>query len=67
MVQVAYGNDLGHVGIVDLDAVLLFQCDHDIQDVGGLGAKILNQPLIAGHVAAPQYQADRAADLLEIG
>ena len=67
MVEVAHGDDGGHVGIVDFDAVLLLQRDHDIEHVGRLRAKILHQALIAGHVAAAQYQANGAAHLLEIG
>ncbi len=43
MVQVAYGRDRGHFGLVDLYAVLLFQRDHDIEDVRRLRAEILLQ------------------------
>jgi hypothetical protein len=67
MMQVANGRDGGHFGLVDLDAVLLFQRDHDIEDIGGLRAEILHQALIGGHVAATQYQADRAANFLDLG
>jgi hypothetical protein len=65
--ELANRSDIGHFGLVDPHAVLLFQRDHDVEDVGGFRAKILHEALFGGHAAAAQHQSNCAADFVELG
>src|ERR1035437_160050 len=65
-IQIAHRRHRGHCGFVDRDAELLFERDHDIEHVDGLGTEVFHQIVIGLRAALAQHQAYRAADVLEI-